>query len=110
MTAKDNYQRGDLQGSHHAAGIEAVMAKPGDIAARAFLAELFCFNGQIDRADGQLDAIGKLDVKAIAGVAMMRQLIRADYRRQQFFSEGRVPEFLTKPPIPRSKPACAPAS
>jgi type VI secretion system protein ImpE len=96
MTAKDNYQRGDLQGAI-AASVEAVKAKPGDIAARAFLSELFCFNGQLDRADGQLEAIGKLDTKAVAGVAMMRQLVRAETARQQFFTEGRVPEFLTKP-------------
>ena len=96
MTAKEKYQQGDLQGAI-AACVEEVKAKPGDIGARAFFAELLCFNGQLERADAQMEAISKLDAAAMTGVAMVRQLARAETARQQFFAMGRVPEFLTKP-------------
>ena len=61
------------------------------------LAELFCFAGQWNRADGQLDVIGEQDPQAMPGVALFRQLLRAEQARQQFHTEGRLPEFLAPP-------------
>lgn len=64
---------------------------------RALLAELLCFAGNLDRADVILNAISDIDPGAAIGVAMFRQLVRAEQARQQFYNEGRLPEFHTKP-------------
>ena len=64
---------------------------------RALLAELLCIAGNLERADVILNAISDIDPGAAVGVAMFRQLVRAEQARQQFYTEGRVPEFHTKP-------------
>src|SRR5690349_7893792 len=64
---------------------------------RALLAELLCIAGNLDRADIILNAISDLDPGAAIGVAMFRQLVRAEQARQQFYTDGRLPEFHTKP-------------
>ena len=64
---------------------------------RAVLAELLCIAGNLERADVILNAISDLDPGAAIGVAMFRQVIRAEQARQQFYTEGRLPEFHTKP-------------
>jgi type VI secretion system protein ImpE len=74
-----------------------VRQHPADIDRRAVLAELLCFAGNLERADSILDAVGTLDPGAAMGVALFRQLVRAEQARQQFFAEGRLPEFLKRP-------------
>jgi type VI secretion system protein ImpE len=74
-----------------------VKASPTDIGRRALLAELLCFTTDYDRADRQLEAIAKLEPNAMTVVTLTRQLIRAETWRQDFFSEGRTPEFLKTP-------------
>ena len=96
MNAKELYQSGDLAGAIAAASDE-VKRKPAEIALRGFLGELLCFAGQWDRADRQLDVVGEQDPQAMLGVALFRQLIRAEQARQQFYTEGRLPEFLGPP-------------
>jgi type VI secretion system protein ImpE len=64
---------------------------------RALLAELLCIAGNLDRADVILNAISDLDPGAVVGVAMFRQLVRAEQARQQFYTDGRLPEFHAKP-------------
>jgi len=74
-----------------------VRNKPGSVELRATLAELLCISGNLERADTILDAISDLDPGAAVGVALIRQLVRAEQARQQFYTEGRVPEFVAKP-------------
>lgn len=64
---------------------------------RAQLAELLCFSGNLERADVILNAMSDLDPGVTMGVAMFRQLVRAEQARQQFYTEGRLPEFHAKP-------------
>src|SRR5205085_1286696 len=45
-----------------------------------------------------LDAIAQLDPKTTVAVALFRQLVQAEQCRQQFYTEGRLPEFLDNPP------------
>ncbi len=70
---------------------------PTAIDRRAQLAELLCITGNLDRADTVLNAITDIDPGAMVGVALFRQLVRAAQARQQFFSDGRLPEFVVKP-------------
>jgi type VI secretion system protein ImpE len=79
------------------AALEDVRKQPADTGRRGFLCELLCFAGDLERADKQLDALGQQDPGAMVGIALFRHLIRAEQARQQFYKEGRLPEFLGKP-------------
>jgi type VI secretion system protein ImpE len=96
MTARELYKSGQLTEAV-AASLAEVKQKPQDAGARSFLCELLCFSGDLERADKQLDAIGQLSPEAMVGVALLRQLIRAETARRQFFQEGRIPEIVDKP-------------
>jgi type VI secretion system protein ImpE len=74
-----------------------VKKDPMSIDRRALLAELLCVAGNLERADTVLNAITNIDPGAMVGVALFRQLVRAEQARQQFYAEGRVPEFVVKP-------------
>jgi type VI secretion system protein ImpE len=74
-----------------------VRSNPTDVARRSTLAELLCLAGNLERADTILDSVSSLDVSTAVPIAMFRQLVRAEQARQQFYVEGRVPEFLAKP-------------
>jgi type VI secretion system protein ImpE len=96
MNARDLYQVGRLDEAI-AAATDEVKRNPTDATRRGFLCELLCIAGNLDRADAQLDAIGHQDPQSMMGVSLWRQLIRAEQARQQFYAEGRLPEFLDQP-------------
>lgn len=96
MNAKECYEAGKLTEAIEAINSE-VKAAPSDIAKRNFLCELLCFAGEFERADKNLETIGKLDAKAMVPSLEFRQQIRGEQARQQVFREGRVPEFLGLP-------------
>lgn len=96
MTAKECYHAGQLTEALSATATQ-IKSRPTDIAARTFFTELLCFAGELTRADAQLDALATQDAKAAVPIALFRQLIRAATSREQFFAEGRLPEFLDKP-------------
>ena len=96
MNAKELYQAGDLTGAI-AAAAEEVKRRPTDPSPRGFLAELLCFAGELERADTHLDVLVQQDIELAVGIAVFRQLIRAEQARRQFFSDGRLPEFLQPP-------------
>lgn len=76
---------------------QAVRANASGVEPRAMLAELLCWAGNLERADVLLDAITGLDPGAAVGVALVRQLVRAEQARQQFYTLGRLPDFVVKP-------------
>jgi type VI secretion system protein ImpE len=96
MSAADLYRAGRLQEAIDAALAE-VKAKPSDTGCRSFLCELLCFSGAIDRADKQLDTLSQLSPELGVAIASRRHVLRAAKWRQQFFEEGRLPEFAGKP-------------
>ncbi len=96
-TAKDHFESGDLQDAIKAMNAE-VKSKPGDFDKRGFLAELLCFDGNLERADRMLDLMIEQAPASVIGIALFRQLVRAEMARQEFFKDGRVPEFLDDPP------------
>jgi len=96
MDAKELFKLGQLKEAL-AAATEDVKRHPTDLSRRGFLCELLCFAGELQRADAQLDALGHQDPQLMLGLSMFRQLIRAEQARQQFYGEGRVPEFLDLP-------------
>ena len=87
-----------------AASKEVVRDKPTDISARSVLCQLFCFEGDWERADTQLATIAQQDPEMLVGVGLIRQLMRGEVAREQFFGEGATPEpvsytHLTLPTI-----------
>jgi type VI secretion system protein ImpE len=80
-----------------AAATEDVKKRPSDSTPRGFLAELLCVAGNFERADLQLDALGKQDPQAAPQIALWRQVVRAETARRQLWSDGRLPEFLGEP-------------
>ncbi len=101
MNAREYYQAGQLDEAIAAMKAE-VKQHPTDTARRGFLCELLCFAGDLERADQQLDLVGGQDPQVQMGIGLFRHLIRAEQARQQFYAEGRVPEFLDQP-SPRMK-------
>ena len=95
-TGSELYTAGQLSEAVTAMS-EEVKGHPTDQTRRGFLAELLCIAGDLERADKQLDVLANQDPQAALGVAMFRQLVRAEQARQQFYTEGRLPEFLTEP-------------
>lgn len=96
MTALEHYQAGRLSDAI-AAAVQDVKAAPTSLGKRTFLAELLCFSGDLDRADTHLDALARQNPELAPGVALFRQLIRAEQARRQFYEEGRVPEVVHQP-------------
>ncbi len=76
---------------------ETVRNKPSDIAARSMLCQLFCFQGDWERADTQLATIAQQDPEMMVGVGLIRQLMRGEVAREQFFDEGATPELVEDP-------------
>ncbi len=96
MTPSELYQAGKLTEAV-AAALEAVKKNPTEINRRGQLCELLLFLGDWERADKQLDTMMQQDPSTVIGVGLWRQLLRAEIARHQFFSEGRLPEFIGEP-------------
>jgi len=96
MNAKELFEAGQLSEAITAITDE-VKKKPTDVHKRGFLTELLLIAREWDRADKQLDFIGHQNPDAVMTVAMWRQLLRAGQARDQFYSEGRIPEVLEEP-------------
>jgi type VI secretion system protein ImpE len=92
VNAHEHYREGRLREAI-AALVEEVRARPTDTKPRLLLGELLCFSGDLERADGHLDAAGHADAQSLPYVMNMRQLIRAEQARRDFFREGRLPNF-----------------
>ena len=92
-TPNDKLKEGDLQAAVELAS-QSVKNDPKKLEHRWFLAELLILAGDDERADKQLDTLMTLDPRLAVAATPVRQLIRAEGKRKQFFSEGRVPDFL----------------
>jgi type VI secretion system protein ImpE len=96
MNAHELFQMGRLQQAVDAQS-DVVKRSPTDVNHRGFLSELLLFTGDFERADTHLELMTKQEPKTAVGVTLLRQLVRAERARQQFFSEGRVPEVIDEP-------------
>ncbi len=98
MEMKDLLNEGQLNRALEQLATE-MKSQPQNIDLRYLLAELLCVSGEFERADKQLDIIMTQDPGSAVGVALFRQLIRAEQSRQDFFKSGGIPEFLGKPSV-----------
>jgi type VI secretion system protein ImpE len=95
-SAADAFKAGKLADAV-AAAIEQVRTNPTDRGKRMFLAELFCFTGDLERADNQLNVLFQPDAPELMVVTLFRQLLRGETARREVFGQGRVPEFIAQP-------------
>lgn len=95
-SASQLYQEGQLEEAISAIQNE-IKKDPANTSKRAFLTELLCFAGELERADKQLDIITSQEPEAAAGLAFWRQMIRAEQDRQDFFTSGKAPHFIGEP-------------
>jgi len=96
MKAKEYYEVGQLNNAIDAITAE-VKKHPTDINRRGFLCEMLFVKRAWERADKQLDFIGHQDPNSMHMVALWRQLLRAGQARDQFYTDGRIPEVLEEP-------------
>lgn len=96
MEIKELLAAGQLQEAVQQA-TDKVRENPFDVDARSLLVECLILADELERADKQLDTIAYQHPEMLAGVSLLRQLIRGETARQEFFSKGRLPEFIDKP-------------
>jgi|HubBroStandDraft_1064217.scaffolds.fasta_scaffold00043_59 type VI secretion system protein ImpE len=87
------YEAGRLDEAIAAAN-EGLKSRPTDVDLRSFLVELLCFDGQIERADKQLEAIARLAPQYSPGVKQFRDLLRGEQARRDVLLAGRPPELF----------------
>ncbi len=95
MTPSELFQAGKLADAVVTA-IDGVKKHPADLARRGWLADLLCFQGEWERADKQFDTISTQDTQVAVAIGMIRQLIRAETARSEFYSLGRPPEVISE--------------
>jgi type VI secretion system protein ImpE len=93
MTPSELFQAGKLAEAL-AVATDGVKKHPADTARRGWLADVLCFQGEWERADKQFDAISTQDSQVAVAISLIRQLIRAETARSDFYKLGRPPEVL----------------
>jgi type VI secretion system protein ImpE len=97
MTPQQLYEAGRL--SEAIAALDTQLkANPTDAGARSLLCQFLCLAGRWERADKQLEMLSRQTPESILGIALFQQLIHAEQWRHDVFAQGRVPEFLERPP------------
>ncbi len=97
MTPFDLYRSGRLAEAIQVLG-EEMRAFPLDTKRRTFLFELLCFNGNLDRAEKQLDVLAGDGGNTAAGTLMYRSALHAERTRQDLFSRKAYPEKTVSEP------------
>lgn len=91
MTAKELFQAGKLNEAIQALTVE-LRANPADVKRRTFLFELLCFSGEYDRAEKQLEILGKENDKAELGALLYRAALSAERSRLDLFQKKDYPK------------------
>jgi len=97
VEALERFRNGRLGEAIEACSSE-VKRSPGLPDPRDLLSQLLCFRGEFEKADRHLDALARQFPDREKNVALIRQLLRGAEARQQFYDDGRLPEFVEQPP------------
>lgn len=90
MTANELYRAGKLDEAVQALSAE-LRENPTDAKRRTFLFELLCFAGDFDRAEKQLEALGRENAQSEMGALLYRASIAAERKRQEVFAKKDFP-------------------
>ncbi|TWT63909.1 type VI secretion system accessory protein TagJ [Rubinisphaera italica] len=96
MKPIEHFEAGELQQAV-ATALESVKSAPTDLEKRMILCQMLSFAGDFERADKQLDLLATQSPDVAISLAEFRQLIRAEQARRDFYTNGRLPEFLGEP-------------
>ena len=96
LSAEEYFQQGQIDLAVSAAA-ERVKKMPNDEQARTFLVELLCVQGDLERADTQLNALMTLKPDLALAVATWRQLIHAAQARLDVYQLKAKPEIIEEP-------------
>jgi len=97
MNASELFKAGKLSDAL-AAQIQEVKSHPADHGRRLFLFELLAFQGDLERARKQIDAIHYDEMALDSAVQAYRGLLDAEQARRRVFHDGIIPQFLIPPP------------
>jgi type VI secretion system protein ImpE len=75
-----------------------VRAHPADPRLRTFLFEALCLAGDYERAQRQLDVLGKLNVQLEGGISFYHAVLAAEQSRMAVATKNQLPDFLLEPP------------
>lgn len=95
-SAKDYFREGNLAEAIQAT-IAEVKSNPTDSGLRFHLAQYLILAGDLDRADLHFDMATDQDPTWGPAASMLRQLLRGEKAREEFFLQGRAPELVTDP-------------
>jgi type VI secretion system protein ImpE len=90
MTVHELYKAGRLEEAVQALSAE-LRDNPTDAKRRTFLFELLCFAGDFDRAEKQLEALGRENAQTEMGALLYRAAIAAERKRQDVFAKKEFP-------------------
>lgn len=90
QTARELYSAGRLDEAIESLGV-ALRSDPTDAQRRAFLFELLAFAGQHERAERQLDVLGRADKGAELASLGFKAALQADRLRAEMFTTGNLP-------------------
>lgn len=74
-----------------------VRSEPAQAGHRLALADILILQGELERADNQLEIASQQDTQLALPVALTRQLIRAATARAETFTQRRPPELVAEP-------------
>jgi type VI secretion system protein ImpE len=77
---------------------ERLKSSPADAGARTLLFQVLSFCGEWDKAERHLDAVSSQDPTRETGVAVYRNLLRAEKERLEVRKRSRRASFLPEPP------------
>ena len=90
VTTEELFQAGRLDDAISAQTAE-VKANPSDAERRYLLFALLCFQGNLERADRQLDALGMQDPKLEMATSIYRNLLASELDRTRVFGQDARP-------------------
>ena len=93
MEALEQFNAGNIEAAVSSA-IALVKAKPTSVPARLALAQMLCFQGDLERADKHLETALIQSPEQGVQLALYRQLLRAEVSRKECLTKGRLPEFV----------------
>jgi type VI secretion system protein ImpE len=97
-TARELYTAGRLDSAIETLGAE-LRSNPTDAQRRTFLFELLSFSGSYDRAEKQLDVLGRAGPDAVMAVLPYRAALQAERIREHMFTTGDFPSTPAPAPI-----------
>ncbi len=96
MNANELFKAGQLEEAVKSLASE-LRNDPTNVRNRTFLFELFCFTGELDRAEKQLDILSDLSKEAGMGTLVYRSAIQAERLRREMFEKKTFPQSTADP-------------